>query len=133
MTNSEKGGQLNPEVTNLALEHYLGVSTPEPTLKMMPRKKLAEYAGSYKATLTEAEVEPDEGNLVIKRRSLGGFPTRDIQPTSEPLPPVRYGFYGKDHIVGMEAPNKGDLGQFLRNPDGSIAWLRLGLRIHRHL
>ena len=39
----------------------------------------------------------------------------------------------KDHIVGLEAPYKGDLGQFLRNPDGSIAWLRLGTRIHRPL
>lgn len=133
VTNSGNGGQLNPMVTNLALEHYLGVSTPEPTLKRTPKKKLAEYAGGYKATLTEAEVEPSGGNLVIKRRSLGGFPTKDIPPTSEPLPPVRYGFYGEDNIIGLETPYKGDLGQFLRNPDGSIAWLRLGMRIHRHL
>jgi CubicO group peptidase (beta-lactamase class C family) len=133
VTNSGNGGQLNPMVTNLALEHYLGVSTPEPALKRTPQKKLAEYAGGYKATLTEAEVESSEGKLVIKRRSLGGFPTKDIPPPSEPLPPVRYGFYGKDHVIGLEAPYKGDLGQFLRNPDGSIAWLRLGLRIHRHL
>jgi CubicO group peptidase (beta-lactamase class C family) len=133
VTNSGNGGHLNPMVTNLALEHYLGVSTPRPSLSRTPKKKLAEYVGSYKATLTEVEVETGRGNLVVKRRSLGGFPTKDIPPTSEPLPPVRYGFYGEDHIIGLEAPHKGDLGQFLRNPDGSIAWLRLGLRIHRHL
>jgi len=133
VTNSGNGGQLNPEVTNLALEHYLGVSTPRLAMIRTHKKKLAEYVGSYKATLTEVEVEIGRGNLVIKRRSLGGFPTKDIPPNSEPLPPVRYGFYGEDHIIGLEAPHKGDLGQFLRNPDGSIAWLRLGLRVHRHL
>ena len=133
VTNSSNGRQLNPKVTNWALEHYLGIDTPEHALIEIPQKQLAEYDGSYEATLTAAEVDSSEGKLVIGRRSLGGFPTKDIPPPTEPLPPVHYGFYSKDHIVGLEDPYKGDLGQFLRNPDGSIAWLRLGTRIHRPL
>jgi CubicO group peptidase (beta-lactamase class C family) len=134
VTNSGNGGQLNPKVTNWALEHYLGVETPEPTLMEMPQEQLAEYEGNYEATLSAVDVESSDGGLVIRRRSLGGFPTKDIPPPKgEPLPPVRYGLYGKDDIIGLEAPHKGNLGQFLRNPNGSIAWLRLGLRIHRPL
>ena len=132
VTNSGSGRQINPKVTNWALEHYLGVGTPEPALIQLPQKQLDEYTGVYKATLTEAEVTTKEAKLIISRKSLGGFPTKDTPPAStEPSPPVQYGFYEKDHCIGREEPNKGDLGQFLRNPDGSIAWLRIGMRIHR--
>ena len=132
VTNSGNGSQLNRKVTDWALDHYLGIETPEPAPMEVPPERLAEYAGSYKATLTEAEVEAAGGGLAIRRRSLGGFPTRDIPPPPvEPRPPVRYGFYDEDLIVELEAPNRGDLGQFLRDPDGNIAWLRLGKRIHR--
>lgn len=31
----------------------------------------------------------------------------------------------------MDAPHISDLAQFLRKDDGSIAWLRLNMRIHR--
>ena len=134
LTNSGKGPQLNLKVTNWALEHYLGIDTQEPSLIEVPQKKLTEYDGSYEATLTAVKVNSSEGKLAIGRRSLGGFPTKDTPPPStEPLSPVRYGFYSKDHIVGLEDPYMGDLGQFLRDQDGSIAWLRLGKRIHRPL
>jgi CubicO group peptidase (beta-lactamase class C family) len=134
VTNSGNGSQLNRKVTNWVLEHYLGVETPELSPIEVPQDRLAEYAGGYKAALTEAEVEAVDGGLAIRRRSLGGFPTRDIPPPSvEPGPPVRYGFYGEDLIVGLEAPNRGDMGQFLRDPDGGISWLRLGKRIYRPL
>ena len=132
VTNSSTGGQLNMKVTDWALEHYLGVATPEPTLLDVPQERLGEYEGIYEATLTTAEVRVDEGKLVIGRRFLGGFPTKDVPPPdAEPPPPVHYGFYDEDQIVGLEAPFEGDVAQFIRGPDGSIRWMRLGTRIHR--
>jgi len=134
VTNSGNGSQLNQKVTNWALDHYLGIETPELVTMEVPQERLAEYVGSYEATLSAADVESSGGRLVIRRRSLGGFPTKDIPPPpTEPRPPVHYGFYGEDQIVGLEAPNKGDRGQFLRDPNGGIAWLRLGKRINRPL
>lgn len=131
VTNSSTGGQLNVKTTDWALEHYLGVPTPEPTLLDVPQEQLGEYEGSYKATLTAAEVSVDEGKLAIGRRHFGGFPTKDVPPPeTEPPPPVHYGFYSEDHIVGLEAPFEGDIAQFIRGPDGNIAWLRIGTRIH---
>ncbi|MFH2111936.1 MAG: serine hydrolase domain-containing protein [Candidatus Bathyarchaeota archaeon] len=134
VTNSGSGSQMTQKVANLALDHYLGLETPELTPVDVPEERLKEYVGQYRATLTSAEVTTSDGKLFISRRSLGGFPTRDTPPASpEPSPPVHYAFYGDDHIVGMGEPFKGDMGQVLRGPDGCIAWLRIGTRIHRPL
>jgi hypothetical protein len=100
----------------------------------VPEERLTGLVGQYKATLTSADVTTSQGKLYISRRSLGGFPTKDTPPASpEPSPPVHYAFYADDHIVGIEEPFKGDLGQILRNRDGGVAWLRIGTRIHRPL
>jgi len=132
VTNSSAGGQLNPKVTNWALEEYTGVVTPELAPMETPETWLEEYVGEYEATLSAVSVTVGEEGLSISRRSLGGFPTKDVPPVStEPSPPVRFALYEEDHIVGLEEPFKGALGQFLRNPDGSIAWLRIGMRVHR--
>jgi CubicO group peptidase (beta-lactamase class C family) len=132
VTNSGTGGQLNLKTTDWALEHYLGIATPETTLMETPQSQVEEYEGSYKATLTAAEVNAEDGRLSIGRKFLGGFPTRDVPPPeADPPPPVRYGFYDDDNIVGLEAPFEGDRAQFIRGPDGRIEWLRLGTRIHR--
>ena len=134
VTNSGAGGQLNPKVTNWALGEYAGVTTPELAHLETPETSLEEYAGEYEATLSAVSVTVDEEGLSISRRSLGGFPTRDAPPAStEPSPPVRFALYDEDHIVGLEEPFKGALAQFLRNPDGSIEWLRIGMRVHRPL
>ncbi|HEX9915756.1 MAG TPA: serine hydrolase domain-containing protein, partial [Candidatus Bathyarchaeia archaeon] len=134
VTNSGTGSQITQKVTNLALESYLGLETPELAPVKMPDERLKELEGQYTATLTSAEVTVKKGELYISQRSLGGFPTRDTPPASpEPSPPVHYAFYAEDNIVGTEEPNMGNLGQVIRNRDGSVAWLRIGTRIHRPL
>jgi len=134
VTNSGAGSQITQKVTNLAMGSYLGLGTPELAPVKMPEERLRELEGKYTATLTSAEVTVKEGELYISQRSLGGFPTRDTPPASpEPSPPVRYVFYAEDNIVGTEEPSMGNLGQVLRNRDGSVAWLRIGTRIHRPL
>jgi hypothetical protein len=134
VTNSGTGSQITQKVTNLALDQYLGLETPELAPVKMPEERLKELEGQYTATLTSAEVTVKKGELYISQRSLGGFPTRDTPPASpEPSPPVCYAFYAEDNIVGTEEPNMGNLGQVIRNRDGSVAWLRIGTRIHRPL
>jgi CubicO group peptidase (beta-lactamase class C family) len=134
VTNSGSGSQITQKVTNHALSHYLGLETPELTLLETSEERLMELVGQYKATLTSADVTLSHGKLFISQKSLGGFPTRDTPPAShEPSPPVHYGFYGEDHIVGMDEPFKDSLGQVLRDSDRSVAWLRIGTRIHKPL
>jgi len=134
VTNSGTGSQITQKVTNLALNSYLGLETPDLAPVKVPEERLRELEGQYTATLTSAEVTVKKGELYISQKSLGGFPTRDTPPASpEPSPPVRYAFYAEDNIIGMEEPSMGNLGQILRNRDGTVAWLRIGTRIHRPL
>jgi CubicO group peptidase (beta-lactamase class C family) len=132
VTNAGTGRQLTPAVTDFALEHYLSVPTPVAPIKETDSQELSEYTGNYSATLTAASVHIQDETLLIRRQSLGGFPTKDTPPTSPELtPPVQYRFYDDDHIIGIHTPHTGDLAQFVRSNDGSIAWLRLNMRLHR--
>jgi hypothetical protein len=60
----------------------------------------------------------------------GGFPTTDSPPGPTPKP-FRIGLIDTDRIAMVEPAFKDIQGEFIRNPDGAIAWLRWGSRIHR--
>jgi len=47
--------------------------------------------------------------------------------------PVRLAFYAEDRVVGLDEPCKDARGEFLRDPDGRIAWLRVSGRLHRRV
>jgi hypothetical protein len=114
------------------LKHYLNVDKPEYTLLEVEEDELKEYLGEYEAKLTAVTVGVDKGNLTLSQRHLGGFPTEDDEPASiEPSPPLMYGFYEKDLIVGLEETNRHNICQFVRDADGNVAWIRSGMRLHK--
>jgi hypothetical protein len=67
------------------------------------------------------------------------YPTRDLiedlVPDNGVAQPHRdrlaVDTYDADRVVALDPPLKGAHGEFLRNPDGSIAWFRWGGRIAR--
>ena len=105
-------------------------ATPE-HLERTP-DELAGYAGTYEAPLTRLEVTVDGGGLVLDAIPRGGFPKPDSPPSPGP-PPTRLAFEKPDFVVALDPPMRGMLGDFLRGPDGEIAWFRLGGRLHRPL
>jgi hypothetical protein len=44
---------------------------------------------------------------------------------------MRVAFFGEDRIIVLNGPLKGDRAEFLRAPDGGLAWLRFSARIHK--
>lgn len=54
----------------------------------------------------------------------GGFPTKESPPPPAP-PPMWVALFAEDRLVVLDGPMKGSRGEFLRRPDGSIAWFRL--------
>jgi len=131
VTNSASGRVFNPKVTNLALKQYIGVDTPEVIIMDMSVESLQEYVGEYEAKLTAVTVAIDDGKLTLSSRYLGGFPTADDEPeTTEPSPPLPYGFYERDHIKGLDASNSETIAQFIRE-DGKISMIRSGMRLHK--
>ena len=130
LTNSDRGGAINAEVTRWAVETFLGAAWPEPEIYNLPPDRLATYAGHYEGILSDIELVLEGGSLVLRQIPRGGFPRKDSPPRPAP-PPSRLGFYGPDRLIALDLPLKGSRGEFLRGPDGSIAWLRFGGRLFR--
>ncbi len=130
LTNSDRGGVINAEVTRWAVEAFLGAAWPEPEIYNLPPDRLATYAGRYEGVLSDIELVLAGDSLILKQTPKGGFPRKDSPPRPAP-PPSRLGFYGPDRVIALDLPLKGSRGELLRNPDGTVAWFRIGGRLYR--
>lgn len=130
LTNANVGGQLHAEVTKWALKNYLGLDEPARTPTAVSHAVLSEYAGQYVTPMMDLNLTLNEGELWLQLKPKGGFPTPDSPPGPTP-PPARLAVFDEDRVVALDPPLKDGVGEFLRNPDGTIAWFRLGGRIAR--
>jgi CubicO group peptidase (beta-lactamase class C family) len=131
-TNSDKGGVLCDKILKLALQRYLGVAFPTATPLDWPAASLLPYVGRYEARGDICEIVVRDGGLVLEVTPKGGFPTEDTPPPPAP-PPVKVALYAEDKLLGVEEPMTDQRGEFLRDAEGRIAWLRVGGRIHARL
>ena len=76
----------------------------------------------------DAELRRENGGLTLIHISNGGFPRKDSPPMPSP-PPMHVAFYAADRLFVTDGPFKNEVAEFLRAPDGSIAWFRVGGRI----
>ncbi|MGH2404645.1 MAG: serine hydrolase domain-containing protein [bacterium] len=126
LTNADRGVVLHNEVVKWALEEYLGLVEPEAQRLEIPEAGLASYAGRYvgAGSTSDLELIVRDGGITMQVHIKGGFPDKDSPPPPTP-PPMRLAFLDTDRIMVLDEPMKGGRGEFLRNTDGSIAWLRL--------
>ncbi|MFN8511662.1 MAG: serine hydrolase domain-containing protein [Thermomicrobiales bacterium] len=129
LTNGSRGTELHNDVTKWALAHYLDAEEQLPTPLNLAPDALAAYAGHYDAALSSYDLEVRDGELWAQATSKGGFPLKDSKPAGPPAPPFRIAICADDMYVALDPPFKGGRGEFLRDEDGSIAWMRLGVRI----
>ena len=128
LTNSQRGG----EVVQAALDRVvdaLGGRKPERISVIL---EPAEYLGTYRSPLLDAELATTDGGLQLTITSRGGFPTEDSPPMPSP-PPVTVEFFERDRLFVPDGPGAGTEAEFLRGPDGRIAWLRFGGRVMQPL
>jgi CubicO group peptidase (beta-lactamase class C family) len=128
LTNSHRGAELHGEVVTSALRHYLGAVPGEQRYLSLTPDQLRAYAGRYNALIDDAQLSVSNGNLILETVRRGN--ALGTHPEAPPPPAVRLAFRAEDNVVGLDPPMKGNRGEFLRHPDGSIAWLRWGGRIH---
>lgn len=129
LTNANRGRELIAELVPLALKAYCGLDKPStPKIDLAP-DRLAAYAGVYTSQLTELTLKAEGARVRVVARPLGRFPFPDSPPPPAP-PPSWLAFIDADRAEIMDGPSQGSLVEFLRNPDGSIAWLRTGGRLH---
>jgi CubicO group peptidase (beta-lactamase class C family) len=132
LTNASRGGELHGEATKWILSHYLGLEDPEPAPLDSTAEQLAPYIGRYTAAATDLELRVGDEGLMLHQFPKGGFPHKGIA-APKPPPPVRAALYGDDLLIGLDEPMKGTRGEFIRDADGAVAWLRLGSRAHKRV
>jgi CubicO group peptidase (beta-lactamase class C family) len=126
LTNADHGGALHRDITCWALDHYLGIRESDPDLLDPGEESLAAYAGLYTGFMADLDLRLRDGALYIQDVPKLALPGAALPPAD---PPVRMAFCGEDRIVALEEPIKNTRGEFLRAPDGSIAWLRIFGRV----
>ncbi|HEX2037209.1 MAG TPA: serine hydrolase domain-containing protein [Chloroflexota bacterium] len=132
--------RLDHEITRWALEHYLGLVTPDAKVVERPAEALGEYAGRYTGVARPFDLEVQvEGKALAVRRvskapthAKGPTQAKDPQggtPSELPSPAERFVFCARDRVVPA-ADLKGAQFDFLRDPGGRIAWFRYGRQLY---
>ncbi len=134
LTNAPVGEEPVLGAVRWVLEHVIGLPMPQTPVVAVDQAVLDGCVGLYTAPSGDVEIGRLGDALVGREIDRGGFPTKDSPPTAGPPPPViRFGFYADDRLVGLDEPFKEIRAELLRAPDGSVAWLRYGGRIHRRV
>ena len=128
LANSDTGSIIGDSAVALALETYLGIKTTPPIPIHISNEELATYVGSYEYALSRFEVRAlIDGQLLIKEEPKGGFP-RPETPAGPAVPTVKAVFIAPDRFMVLDEPRKGEIGDFVRDRNGAIAYLRIGGR-----
>jgi CubicO group peptidase (beta-lactamase class C family) len=124
LTNADRGEALTGRVTRWALEHYLGLA--DPPLVPLPRSvvELTPYVGRYAGALGDVVAVVADGEL-----SLQPVPTGTELEDADTVA-ATVGFIGEDRFVVLGDLDDTRRGEFLRGPNGAIAWLRFNGRLH---
>ena len=129
VTNANRGGFVTRDVSRWALKHYLGLEITDPAPLESTEEELAPYVGRYVRPFSEIELGILGGKLVGQMTPKGGFPAKDSPPPPTP-PPMSLALCEKDRLLVLDGDYKDARVDIIRKPDGSIGWLRAGLRIH---
>lgn len=132
MTNADEGAALNQDVTNCALREYAGINVREPEAIESSPEALGAYAGLYTRYMVDLELGMLAGQLVAQIRYTAGFPTKDSPPPPCP-PPMSLGLCEPDRLLFLNGALKGLPVDVLRDPDGTVGWLRAGYRLQRRV
>jgi CubicO group peptidase (beta-lactamase class C family) len=132
LTNSDDGGIINAGVFSKVLELYFNTKAILPAPIDVPEVELKPYSGRYKIGTECFDLKVKGKHLIYHHIPLGGFPTPDTPP-GPALPPMRFAFYEKDKVIGLDEPYKDALGDFFRDEKDRLQFFRIGGRAHRKI
>ncbi len=130
LTNSDDGGIITAGVFSKVLELYFNTKGKLPKRIESSNLELKEYAGRYQIGTECFDLKVKDGYLIYHHIPLGGFPTPDTPP-GPAMPPMRFSFYEKDKVIGLDEPYKDALGEFFRDEKGKLQFFRIGGRAHK--
>jgi len=126
LTNSTSGPRLLAELgrSGWALNQFCGLSNPPAMPKAQPAARLAQYEGHYKAQVIPPFGPPDqflEQAIEVKAADGGLRVTGDSE--------LSLAFYRDEYVLTTDPQGQVNRSDFLRGPDGRVAWLRDGGRL----
>ena len=132
LTNSDDGGSLTAGVFSKVMELYFQAKAELPKPIKSSAAELKEYVGRYKIGTEAFDLKVKDGYLIYHHIPLGGFPMPDTPP-GPAMPPMRFAFYEKDKVIGLDEPYKNVLGEFFRDEKDKLKFFRIGGRAHLKL
>lgn len=130
LTNSGMGGILINKVLHEIWDAFLGAREAPLEPLALDEAALQTYVGRYDAALDYFDITTEQDKLVLQMIPKGGFPTPDVPPPPAP-PAVHAKFYAPDKIIVLDEPFQDARGDFLRDANGQLAWLRIMVRAHK--
>ena len=127
LTNADRGNPLITKVENWALKEFLGLEDAEPETYDVPVEELEPYAGKYSREMIDSELTIEDGQLIFNMAYTSGLPGMEPPPSPPPMP---LAMCGEDEMIITEGPLKNARAEFIRDDEGKIAYMRLGLRIN---
>jgi CubicO group peptidase (beta-lactamase class C family) len=132
LTNSDDGGIITADVFSKVMELYFNVRSKLPKPIETSTAELKRYLGRYKIGTECFDLKVKDNYLIYHHIPLGGFPTPDTPP-GPAMPPMRFSFYEKDKVIGLDEPYKDALGEFFRDEKGRLQFFRIGGRAHKKI
>jgi CubicO group peptidase (beta-lactamase class C family) len=130
LANSEDAATITNGVLSWAMRIYFDIGMVVPTPIETPAVQLKEFAGLYELPLTAYSIKAKKDHFIVQDIPCGGFPTPNTPP-GPAAPPMRAALYEKDKLIVLDEPMKNYLGEFLRDENGTLAYLRLAGRVHK--
>ena len=132
LTNSDDGGIINNGILSYALELYFQAKSKLPEPIQTPANELKQFVGRYRIGTECFDLKVKGKHLIYHHIPLGGFPRPDTPP-GPAMRPMRFSFYEKDKVIGLDEPYKDALGDFLRDENGKLRFFRIGGRAHKKI
>ncbi len=125
LTNGANGARLCADLQEWLLATWLRLPRRARPPRLEPQPDLAEYVGTYWAPLSDVVLSAEDGALVMRLSWKGSVAERPIPP------PLRLELTGPDTVIAAGPDDVSPMGDFLRGPDGAVAYFRWGSRARR--
>lgn len=129
LTNADRGTRITRAARNWILEEYLGLAVKDPQPIESSIEDLSQYAGCYQGYYTDIDLGLLGGKLVGQVTYKRSFPSENVPPQPAP-PPLSLALCEQDRLLVLDGRFKDTMADVIRNPDGSIGWLRVSGRLH---
>ncbi|MEM7801288.1 MAG: serine hydrolase domain-containing protein [Chloroflexota bacterium] len=131
LTNSFNGRLFNADLEPFLLSIFCEVEPSAAAKRPATAAEVTELVGRYERPMADLIIKIDEesGELIMQAIQKQGFPTEN-DPPRPPTPWMALQVLESGHLHVDNGSDGGAEAQVLRYPDGSIRWIRFGLRLH---